>query len=83
MSCWEGYASREIRIKGKRIIYSVPIEICEIKAYDSDFTYVMKEKLALPKVNITEPIYLGAQTFSIQALDDDPSDDSWMSVLKS
>lgn len=83
MSCWEGYTSRETRIKGKKIIYSVQIEICEIKDYDSDFSEVLKQQLALPKVNISGAIYLGGQSFSIQVLDDDPSGDSLMGVLKS
>jgi hypothetical protein len=83
MSCWEGEAWRETRIRERRIIYSVQIEICEIVDYDTDLTDVLKEKLALPKSNIKEPIYLGDLPFPIRVNDDDPSDDSWVNQLKS
>ena len=83
MSCWEGEAWRKTKIRGKRIIYSISIEICEIEAFDPGLTEVLKEKLAQPRVKITEPIYFGNLPFSIQVYEDNPSDDSWMNGLKS
>lgn len=83
MSCWDGEAWRVIRMGNRRVLYSVSIDICEIKGYDANLTEVLKEKFAIPKVNISGPVYFKDLPFSIQNNDDDnPSDDSWVNQLK-